>query len=179
MTNPLYDALLAPHIGNDACFATLQDGSTLSYREFLSGVSRAAGVLRDCGLSKGDRLALQVEKSINALEIYGACLMTGVIFLPLNTAYTPDEIDYFLKDAQAGVFIGDPSREAELKPLAQWHRTRLLTLSQDGNGSFTDLARSAKPVESAAACAPDDIAALLYTSGTTGFPKGAVLLAWF
>ena len=175
MTNPLFDSLLGPHVGSDALFATLPDNSSLSYGAFLNGVFRAAGVLRDCGLSKGDRLALQVEKSIEALEIYGACLMTGVIFLPLNTAYTPDEIDYFLEDAQAGVFICDPARETEFQPLAKRHGTRLLTLSQDGSGSFRDLARSAKPVETATSCAPGDIAALLYTSGTTGRSKGAML----
>ena len=175
MTNPLFDALLAPHVDSDAQFATLQDGSSLSYQEFLNGVFRAAGVLRECGLTKGDRLALQVEKSVNALEIYGACMMTGVIFLPMNTAYTPDEIDYFLRDAQAGVFICDPSREAQFQPLAQRHGTRLLTLSQTGQGSFVDLARSADPVETPERCAPDDVAALLYTSGTTGRSKGAML----
>ena len=175
MANPLFDTLLDPHVGSDALFATLPDGASLTYDGFLSGVFRAAGALQDCGLTKGDRLALQVEKSINALEIYGACLMTGVIFLPLNTAYTSDEIDYFLQDAKAGAFICDPTREAELQPLAKRRNSRLLTLSRDGDGSFVDLARSAKPVEAPTSCTPDDTAALLYTSGTTGRSKGAML----
>ncbi len=175
MTNPLFEALLAPHRGSDTLFASLPDGATLSYGALLDGVFRAAGVLKECGLVKGDRLALQVEKSIEALEIYGACLMTGVIFLPLNTAYTPDEIEYFLQDAMAGVFVCDPEREDEFQPLAQRHATKLLTLAQDGSGSFSELARLVTPVELPVDCAPDDIAALLYTSGTTGRSKGAML----
>lgn len=175
MTNPLFDTLLGPHVGSDALFATLPDGSSLTYGNFMTGVFRAAGALKDCGLTKGDRLALQVEKSIEALEIYGACLMTGIIFLPLNTAYTTDEIDYFLQDAQAGLFICDPGREAEFQAIAQRHDTKLLTLSQVKTGSFVDLSHSANPIEEQTPCGTGDVAALLYTSGTTGRSKGAML----
>ena len=175
MTNPLFDALLGPHRDSDFVFATFPGGAQLSYGDFLEGVCRAASALKACGLEKGDRLALQVEKSIEALEIYGACLMTGVIFLPLNTAYTPDEIDYFLADAKAGLFICDPQQAALLQAVAQRHDTRLLTLSSDGDGSFADLAASSDPVATPTPCAPEDVAALLYTSGTTGRSKGAML----
>jgi malonyl-CoA/methylmalonyl-CoA synthetase len=175
MTNPLFDTLLAPHRGSDAPFVIHPDGTVQSYDTFLIRVARAAGALVQCGLQKGDRLALQAEKSVEVLEIYSACLMTGVIFLPLNTGYTAEEIDYFLGDAEAGVFICDPSREAELVPIAARHNTRLLTLSQGGSGSFSDIARACTPLEAAVACGPDDIAALLYTSGTTGRSKGAML----
>lgn len=175
MTNPLFDSLLRPHIASDAIFAELPNGSALTYDNLLTGVFRAAGALRALGLVKGDRLALQVEKSTFALEIYGACLMTGVIFLPLNTAYTSDEIEYFLQDAEAAAFICDPTREAEFKSLLQRSKTALMTLSQDGRGSFAELTQSATPVETPESCAPDDIAAFLYTSGTTGRSKGAML----
>ena len=175
MTNLLFDTLLAPHVGSAAPFVIHPDGATQNYGDFLINVARAAGTLLKCGLQKGDRLAVQAEKSVEVLEVYGACLMTGVIFLPLNTAYTSEEIEYFLSDADAGAFICDPEREAECAPIAQRQGTKLLTLSQAGSGTFTDIARSCAPVEGPTPCAADDIAALLYTSGTTGRSKGAML----
>ncbi|MEH6646373.1 malonate--CoA ligase [Sulfitobacter sp.] len=175
MTNPLFDTLLAPHLGSDAPFVIHPDGTTQTYGAFMINVNRAAGALAQCGLRKGDRLALQAEKSVEVLEIYAACLMTGVLFLPLNTGYTAEEIDYFLGDAEAGAFICSPSREAEFAPIAARHNTKLLTLSKSGSGSFSDIARACAPLETAVACGPDDIAALLYTSGTTGRSKGAML----
>jgi malonyl-CoA/methylmalonyl-CoA synthetase len=175
MTNPLFDILLAPHRGSDAPFVIRPDGTTQNYGTFLTHVAHAAGALAHCGLHKGDRLALQAEKSVEVLEIYAACLMAGVIFLPLNTGYTAAEIDYFLGDAEAGAFICDPGRETEFAPVAARHNTKLLTLSKSGSGSFSDIARACSPFEVAAACGPDDIAALLYTSGTTGRSKGAML----
>lgn len=175
MTNPLFDALLSPHRTNDDIFIVRPDGSTLSYRDFLVGVMRAAGAITGLGLGKGDRLALQVEKSVEALEVYGACLMTGIIFLPLNTAYTSEEIDYFLGDADTDVFICDPLRVAEFEAIARRRGVQLQSLSANGDGSFADLCRSATPTTGSVACDPDDVAALLYTSGTTGRSKGAML----
>ena len=175
MTNPLFDTLLAPHRGNDAPFVIHPDGTAQSYDTFLIRVACAAGALAQCGLQKGDRLALQAEKSVEVLEVYAACMMAGVIFLPLNTGYTAEEINYFLSDAEAGAFICDPSREAEIAPIAARHNTKLLTLSKSGSGSFFDIARICTPLEAAVDCGPDEIAALLYTSGTTGRSKGAML----
>jgi len=175
MTNPLFDALLSPHASNDDFFLIRPDGSSISYRAFSQGVRSAAGALKKSGLGKGDRLALQVDKSVAALEIYGACLMSGVIFLPLNTAYTSEEIEYFLNDAEAGVFVCDPERAPAFAPIADRHNITLLTLSRDGTGTFADMARSSSPVEIAIPCVSDDTAALLYTSGTTGRSKGAML----
>lgn len=175
MTNPLFDTLLAPHLGSDAPFVIRPDGTMQSYGAFLTNVGRAAGALTQCGLQKGDRLAFQAEKSVEVLEIYAACLMTGVIFLPLNTGYMAEEIDYFLGDAEAGLFICDPSCEAEYGQIAARHNTKLLTLSQCGSGSFPDIVRACTPLKAVVACGLDDIAALLYTSGTTGRSKGAML----
>ena len=174
-SNPLHDALLAPHRGSARPFSLDPDGETVSYGAFLDRVGQAANTLRACGLKPGDRLALQAEKSMQVLEIYAACIHSGVIFLPLNTGYTDTEIDYFLGDARPGLFICDPAREAGLSASAATHGTRILTLSAAGTGSFSDMARDmpadAEPVPRDG----DDIAALLYTSGTTGRSKGAML----
>jgi malonyl-CoA/methylmalonyl-CoA synthetase len=167
--------MLAPHVGSDALFVTWPDGRTLRYGAFMDRVHRAAGALAASGLVPGDRLALQAEKSVEALEIYAACLMTGVIFLPLNTAYTPEEIDYFLGDSEAAVFVCDESRETVLRPIAERHGSRILTLDGAGTGSFTALAAQARPVTDPVPRAANDLAALLYTSGTTGRSKGAML----
>ncbi|MEM1049911.1 MAG: malonyl-CoA synthase [Pseudomonadota bacterium] len=175
MQNPLFDALLAPHRGSDDPFIMRPDRNSLTYGEFFDAVTRTAGALKSRGLSPGDRLALQVGKSVEALHIYAACLMTGVIFLPLNTAYTADEIAYFLSDAEPGLFICDPDRRSELSRVAGKTGTELLTLSQNNTGSFADLVADADPIEAAEPCSPNDIAALLYTSGTTGRSKGAML----
>lgn len=175
MTNPLFDALLAPHRDSGATFIVHPDGSTVSYGAFFNSVAKAANTLKACGLTPGDRLALQVEKSVEALEIYGACLVTGVIFLPLNTAYTEDEIDYFLVDAEPRLFVCDPEREPKLAPVAKRHGTRLLTLSASGTGSFSDLTKASSANFTPVNSSEDDIAALLYTSGTTGRSKGAML----
>jgi malonyl-CoA/methylmalonyl-CoA synthetase len=175
MPNPLYDALLAPHRGSTRLFILDPDGRTVTYDEFLQSVARTANAFVACGLEPGDRLALQAEKSVQVLEIYAACILSGVIFLPLNTGYTDPEIDYFLSDARPGLFICDPAREAGLSASAAAHGARVLTLSADGTGSFTDLVKDmpvgAKPASRKSA----DIAALLYTSGTTGRSKGAML----
>lgn len=175
MSNPLFDALLAPHRDSDATFITFPDGAHVSYCAFHDRVLQVARALVQCGLHPGDRLALQVEKSVAALEIYGACIASGVIFLPLNNAYTVDEVGYFLNDATAALFICDPAREAEFAAVAEASGAQLMTLSADGTGSFSTFAAGMSadftPVERTG----DDIAALLYTSGTTGRSKGAML----
>ena len=93
MSNLLYDDLFGFHVENDKPFLTYYDGSQISYDAFLRMASRFANVIKAAGLAAGDRLAVQVEKSAEALAIYAACVQSGVIFLPLNTAYKPVEVD--------------------------------------------------------------------------------------
>ncbi|MEN8933741.1 MAG: AMP-binding protein, partial [Planktotalea arctica] len=88
MSNPLFDALFTPHIGKESAFLHLEDGTTLSHGAFLRKAAQIGGALVNAGLLPGDRLALQVTKSPEALAVYAACVQKGVIFLPLNTAYT-------------------------------------------------------------------------------------------
>ena len=92
MTNTLYDALIAPHAQNDAVFLTLDDGSRVSYQDFVSRVAQLAHVLSDAGVKPGDRVLVQAPKLLETVALYGAALQSGAIYLPLNTAYTKSEL---------------------------------------------------------------------------------------
>jgi len=175
MPNPLYDALFAPLAGRDTPFLILPDGREISGDGFVQMCARVAGALAAAGLKPGDRMAVQVEKSPEALALYGGAVMAGVVFLPLNTAYTADEVAYFLADAGAALLLCDASKEAALAPIAAGCGSRLMVLNADGTGSFADAMAAATPASQPAERNADDLAALLYTSGTTGRSKGAML----
>ncbi|MFT4151155.1 MAG: malonyl-CoA synthase [Paracoccaceae bacterium] len=175
MTNTLYDALFAPLSGRSGPLLILPDGRTMTGQNFLRIVARAAHALRAAGVQPGDRVAVQVAKSPEALAVYGAAVGLGAIFLPLNTAYTPDEIDYFLGNATPRVFLCDPARAAALTPVADRHGARVLTLDAAAGGTLADLMAGQPDRFTPADCGPEDLAAILYTSGTTGRSKGAML----
>lgn len=175
MTNPLYDRLFAPLAGRDRALLRLADGSAVSGQAFLAMVHRAAHALAACGVGPGDRVAVQVAKTPAALAVYGAAVATGAIFLPLNTAYTAPEVDYFVGNATPRVLLADPKAQATLAPVAVAHGARLLTLGPDGAGSFADLAAGQPDRFAVADRGTEDLAAFLYTSGTTGRSKGAML----
>ncbi|MDJ0946318.1 MAG: malonyl-CoA synthase [Kiloniellales bacterium] len=154
----------------------LPDGRIHSYADLEAASGRFARLLRDLGVAPGDRVAVQVEKSAEALFLYLACLRAGAIYLPLNTAYTPAEIAYFLGDAEPVVFVCTPAAEAALRDVAGAAGVaHLLTQGQSGEGSLAEAARDLDPEAGCAEAAADDIAAILYTSGTTGRSKGAML----
>ncbi len=175
MTNPLYDAVLGQHATREDVLLYLPDGGTISYAEMAARVARFAGALAEIGLQKGDRLALQVAKSPDALALYLACLRSGVIFLPLNTAYTPEEIGYFLDNAGPGLVVCDPEAATALQPVADAANARLLTMEASGAGSLAEAAAKSTPANTVTPCDSDDLACFLYTSGTTGRSKGAML----
>ena len=116
MTNPLYDKLFRSHAKNTRPFLYLSDGSTLTYKDFITNSSKMANALGKLGLKPGDRLAIQVEKSPEMLTVYAACAQAGIIFLPLNTAYTVNDLLYFIEDSGASIFICD-KRNTQCK----WH----------------------------------------------------------
>src|SRR5947209_11085662 len=115
----LYDALTARFPKRDKPFLTTLEGRAVSYGDLQEGSARNASVLRGLGVEPGDRVAVQVEKSPEAVLLYLACLRAGAVFLPLNTAYTPAEIAYFLGDAEPKVFVCDPARKGKLAEAAK------------------------------------------------------------
>jgi malonyl-CoA/methylmalonyl-CoA synthetase len=175
MPNPLHDRLFAPHADSQRPFLHLGDGSSITYAAFLTRAAQAAAALRALGLRPGDRVAAQVEKSPEALVLYAACVQAGLVFLPLNTAYTAAELDYFIGNSGAALVVADGRAAGALRPVADRLGARLETLDADGSGSLADLWDAAPASFMAVDRAPDDLAALLYTSGTTGRSKGAML----
>jgi malonyl-CoA/methylmalonyl-CoA synthetase len=151
-------------------------GKIYSYRDVLSISGRLANALAASGVKPGDRVAAQVEKSPEALLLYLACLRAGAAYLPLNTAYTLAELDYFLRDAEPVVFVCPPERgEAGAGLCAETGTARCLTLGTVAEGSLMELAAGQPETCRNAGCGPDGLAAILYTSGTTGRSKGAML----
>ncbi|MBN9443054.1 malonyl-CoA synthase [Bosea sp. (in: a-proteobacteria)] len=174
MTNHLFDLIRARMPSPGARFALLDDGREYSYQDVLDSSARFANALAALGVEPGDRVAVQVEKSVEALMLYLGTVRAGGIFLPLNTAYTPAEIEYFLGDAEPAVFVCDPAKAPALKPFAEKAGAKLETLGV-GTGTLLDKANAASGSFVDVARGPDDLAAILYTSGTTGRSKGAML----
>jgi len=178
MTHSLY-ALIRSRFPADLSQPLLStpDGRSLAYGEAEQLAGAYARSFAALGAVKGDRVAVQVDKSPEALMVYLACLRAGLVFLPMNTAYRPDEVDYLLGNAEPAIFLCRPQDEATLKPLADRHGVgHTLTLGTAGDGSLPVLVAAGEgPVPPVVACDADDLAAMLYTSGTTGKPKGAML----
>jgi len=175
MPNPLFDALFAPLATRAETLLILPDGREVTGQAFLQLIGQQVQVLRAAGVAPGDRIAVQVAKSPEALALYGAAVALGAVFLPLNTAYTPDEVAYFLTDAEPRVFVCDGTAAARLEVIAAAAGARLMTLNADGSGSLSAAAAGQGGALTVADRGPDDLAALLYTSGTTGRSKGAML----
>ena len=170
---------------NDSLFAHIQaampgptspflDTATKRYSYGdLDRLSAALGHrLLALGVEQGDRVAVQVEKSPQAVFLYLACLRIGAVYLPLNTGYTLRELDYFFGDAEPRVIVCDPARERAVGGIAG--ARAVVTLDAGEAGSLMDGASHPADLEPVA-CEADDLAALLYTSGTTGRSKGAML----
>ncbi|GBD43766.1 Long-chain-fatty-acid--CoA ligase [bacterium HR40] len=151
-------------------------GRSFSFGDLDRQSARLAHVLVRAGASKGDRVAVQVEKSVEALCLYLACLRAGLVFLPLNPAYRAGEVAHMLGNAEPSVFVCDPARTAELAEAVEKAGVRIvLTLGAAGEGTLMEAAAAAPESFATVAVGPDDYAAMLYTSGTTGRPKGAPL----
>ncbi len=151
-------------------------GIRLSHGALWQGAERMAAALVVAGVAPGDRVAVQAEKSVAMLELYLGTLLAGAVFLPLNPAYTAAEIAYFLGDASPRLFVCDPERLTELAPVARSAGVgQVFTLDARGEGSLSAARDAEAPGFEAVARAGEDLAAILYTSGTTGRSKGAML----
>lgn len=155
-------------VAGDAPALLCPEGENWSYAELEAAAGRMAGALVGLGVAPGDRVLVQVPKTPQAVALYLACLKVGAVYAPINTAYTPAEVRYFLGDAAPALFVAAPGTEGD-------GNTPQETLDADGNGTLADLAAEATPVTAIAPRADEDIAALIYTSGTTGRAKGAML----
>jgi malonyl-CoA/methylmalonyl-CoA synthetase len=175
MPNPLYYALVLPHRGGEKTFLDLGGKGTLSFGGFADLAARIATVLVEQGVSPGDRVAVQAPKTPETLAVYLACQQVGAVFLPLNTAYTPAEIEFFLTDAAPRLFVCDEAAKAGYAALVERLGIGLMTISAERGGSLTDAAKAARPMADVVDREPYDLAAILYTSGTTGRSKGAML----
>jgi malonyl-CoA/methylmalonyl-CoA synthetase len=151
------------------------DGQRFSYGDLIALSGQMANVLLSRGVKPGDRVAAQTEKSVPGLVLYLATVRAGAVYLPLNTAYTLTELEYFITDAEPSLVVCDPAKAEAIGAIAAKVGAKVETLGADGKGSLTDAAATARLGFSTALRASDDLAAILYTSGTTGRSKGAML----
>ena len=154
-----------------ANFIRSDDGREFIYEDYWSLSGRIANALAAYSVGTGDRVAVQVGKSVEGLAIFLACARLGAIFLPLNTAYTATEVEYFVKNAEPSLFVCEPSKFETLANSV----ASVLTLDDRGGGSLVELFQSQPRAFADAKTNWDDAIALLYTSGTTGKSKGALL----
>lgn len=171
MTDENLHALLAQRFAaaSENPFLSAPDGRSRTYGEIDALARRTAGALAAAGARPGDRIAAQVEKSAENVALYLAALLGGFVYLPLNTAYTDEELAYFIADAEPAVFVTDPARASDAPK-----GPRVMTLDAAGRGSLIEAANAAAPLAPVPRTR-EDLAVILYTSGTTGRPKGAMI----
>ena len=158
----------------NAIFATCDDGRTFTYSQFWSLAGSFAARFKLHGAKPGDRIAVQADKSIEALALFWACARGGFVFLPLNTAYTAPEVSYFLGDAEPVFFVMTLARADEMSVIAKAAGCKMcFTLSDDAQGSLLDQLPNGEFTDHPSTW--NDLSAILYTSGTTGRSKGAML----
>lgn len=175
--NYLAKQLRASSVGRESVlFADTLDGRELSYGELFSRAEKVAIVLIEQGVKPGDRVAAQVEKSIESVQLYLGTILAGGVYLPLNMAYTPTELAYFIGDSEPTVIVVDPANIDTLKDIAKkLGGGVVMTLSSNSTGSLIDALPSEEIEFREVSRNEHDLAAILYTSGTTGRSKGAML----
>ena len=156
---------------------TTPDGATrLTFGDLAKGAARYANALAALGVEPGDRVTVQVEKSIANVMLYLAVMKAGAVYQPLNTAYTDAEVAYFVEDAEPKLIVCDPSRQGAMRALADRCKVfAVVNLDPQGEGSLASMAASMDDRHETASREQDDLAGLLYTSGTTGRSKGAMI----
>jgi malonyl-CoA/methylmalonyl-CoA synthetase len=177
MTNHLFQKIRNAAEGRESqLFLETPSGLALLYADMIALSGRYAKAFQVLGLKPGDRLAAQVEKSPQALMLYLGAIRAGAIVLPLNSAYTASEVDYFLRDAEPKILVCDPARREDLAKVAASAGVGAVeTLGPDGGGSLPSRCKEHAPNFEDIDRGANDLAAILYTSGTTGRSKGAML----
>ena len=185
MVNPNLYALLQSRFCLNRSQTALEtaSGITYSYAMLEDMTARYAGFINSLGVAPGDRVAVQVEKSPEALFLYLACLQSGAVFLPLNSAYQEGEVDYFLGDATPKVVVHQKKNESWMSALCDKHHIAHRYVladesgeeNQQGRHSWHENASEFPPMLEIEHRGDDDLAAILYTSGTTGRSKGAMI----
>ena len=164
----------SPH--SEAPMLSAPGGATVTYGEVDARAAKMARAMANAGANPGDRVLVQVEKSFENVAAYLGAMRGGFVYVPANTAYTDDEVAYFLNDAEPTVAIFSPARAPSLtEPAIRAGAQAIFTLGGDGEGTLTDAANTAAAHELIQPRHRDDLAAILYTSGTTGRSKGAML----
>ncbi|MDM0112541.1 malonyl-CoA synthase [Variovorax sp. J22R133] len=181
MTKPananLFAALRAAFPGDlDSIAVETDTGLFYSWRDLERASAMIANLFDALKLEPGARIAVQVEKSVEALMLYLATLRAGYVFLPLNTAYQSAEIEYFIGNAEPAVVVCTSANAKWVAPIAQAAGTQhVFTLDDDRTGTLLEVAAQCSDVHAVARKGEDELAAILYTSGTTGRSKGAML----
>jgi malonyl-CoA/methylmalonyl-CoA synthetase len=171
MSNHLFDALFAA--APPGAIAIRHDDGVLTYGDLELETARWAQALESLNVQPGDRVAAQVEKSLEALILYLATVRIGAIYLPLNPGYTLAELAYFIGDAEPAVVACDPTLTPRMEEIAG--SAEVVGLNAEGRGELYDLAQTDLLGGPPVARASEDLAAICYTSGTTGRSKGAML----
>ena len=172
----LFDLIAARVPDPDKLALETGDNTALTYGELFKRSAQAANALVGLGVKPGDRVAVQIEKSTDVIVVALACLRAGAVLLPLNTAYTLAELEYFLGDAEPALTLCRPDRLEAIRALARELNLRSVeSLGVKHDGTFAAAIAAAPADFETAPRASDDLAAILYTSGTTGRSKGAML----
>ena len=151
------------------------DNSVLSTADLRGNIALVAAALCELGLRPGDRVSFKLEKSVEVLFLAHACLQLGAILNPLNTSYTDEELTFLIQDAEPRLLVCHPDEEIRLEGIARKAGARVATLAPALQGSLGCSASAMRPLQEIAEVKPDTVAAILYTSGTTGKPKGACI----